>query len=69
MKAIFPQVVTHRCIVHLIRNSVRYIPRKSWALFTKQLKAVYGAVNAEAARQAFAELKKEWSAYPDAIAV
>ena len=68
-KAIFPQVVAQRCIVHLIRNSVRYIPRKSWGAFTKQLKAVYGAVNAEAARQAFSELQKEWSAYPGAIAV
>ena len=68
-KAIFPQVVAQRCIVHLIRNSVRYIPRKSWGSFTKQLKTVYGAVNAEAARQAFSELQKEWSAYPGAIAV
>ncbi|SFI19074.1 Transposase, Mutator family [Selenomonas ruminantium] len=57
-KAIFPQVVAQRCIVHLIRNSVRYIPRKSWGSFTKQLKTVYGAVNAEAARQAFSELQK-----------
>lgn len=46
-KAIFLQVVVQRCIVHLIRNSVRYIPRKSWGSFTKQLKTVYGAVNAE----------------------
>lgn len=68
-KAIFPQVVAQRCIVHLIRNSVRYIPRKSWGSFTKQLKTVYGAVNAEVARQAFSELQKEWSAYPGAIAV
>lgn len=50
-KAIFPQVVAQRYIVHLIRNSVRYIPRKSWASFTQQLKTVYGAVNAEAARK------------------
>lgn len=62
-KAIFPKVVTQRCIVHLIRNSVRYIPRKSWASFTKQLKTVYGAVNVEAARQDFAELKNERFAY------
>ena len=68
-KAIFPQVVAQRCIVHLIRNSVRYIPRKSWGAFAKQRKTVYGAVNAEAARQAFSELQKEWSAYPGAIAV
>ena len=29
-RAIFPQVVVQRCIVHLIRNSVRYIPRKEY---------------------------------------
>ena len=45
------------------------LPRKSWASFTKQLKTVYGAINAESARQAFSEIQKEWFAYPGAIAV
>ena len=45
-RAIFPQVVVQRCIVHLVRNSIRYIPRKDWSRFTKDLKAIYGAVNA-----------------------
>ena len=68
-KAIFPDVVVQRCIVHLIRNSIRYIPRKKWSAFTKQLKEVYGAVNAEAARRAFEQFKADWKDYPGAIAV
>jgi putative transposase len=52
-RAIFPQVVVQRCIVHLIRNSVRYVPRKEWAHFTKELKLIYGAVNAKQARERF----------------
>lgn len=68
-KAIFPDVVVQRCIVHLIRNSIRYIPRKKWGAFTKQLKEVYGAVNAEAARRAFDQFKADWKDYPGAIAV
>ncbi len=68
-KAIFPNIVVQRCIVHLIRNSIRYVPRKKWAAFTKQLKEVYGAVNVEAARHAFARFKQEWKEYPGAVAV
>lgn len=33
-KAIFPNVVVQRCIVHLIRNSIRYIPSKDYKRFT-----------------------------------
>lgn len=50
-KAIFPNVTVQRCIVHLVRNSIRYIPRKQWSAFTKQLKGIYGAVNVEEARR------------------
>ncbi|WP_255449238.1 transposase [Selenomonas caprae] len=35
----------------------------------QQILANYDFVNADATRQAFAELKKDWSAYPGAIAV
>lgn len=37
-KAIFPNVVVKRCIVHLIRNSIRYIPSKDYKWFTQTLK-------------------------------
>ena len=33
-KAIFPQVVVQRCIVHLIRNSIKYIHSKDYKEYT-----------------------------------
>lgn len=35
-KSIFKDVVVQRCIVYLIRNSVRYIPSKGYKAFTAQ---------------------------------
>ena len=58
-----------RCIVHLVRNSIRYIPRKDWSRFTKDLKAIYGAVNARQARERFEQFQKDWAGYPGAVAV
>lgn len=47
-KAIFPKVILQRCIVHLIRNSVKYIPSKDYKKFTQSLKKVYEASNLKA---------------------
>lgn len=41
-KAIFKDVVVQRCIVHLIRNSIKYVPSKDYKKFTQSLKKVYG---------------------------
>lgn len=68
-KAIFPNVVVQRCIVHLIRNSVKYIPSKDYKAFTSQLKKVYGAPSLKAAEVEFEKLKQEWSQYPGAVDV
>lgn len=37
-KAIFKDVAVQRCMVHLIRNFVKYIPSKDYKAFTSQLK-------------------------------
>ena len=68
-KAIFKDVAVQRCMVHLIRNSVKYIPSKDYKAFTSQLKKVYGAPSVKAARAEFEKLKQVWSAYPGAIDV
>ena len=47
-KSIFKDVVVQRCIVHLIRNSVKYIPSKEYKAFTAQLKKIYGASSLKA---------------------
>ena len=68
-KAIFPNVVVQRCIVHLIRNSIKYIPSKDYKKYTQSLKKVYGAPNLKAANVAFDSFKNEWSTYPGAVDV
>ena len=68
-KAIFPKVIVQRCIVHLIRNSIKYIPTKEYKPYTQSLKKIYGAVNLKAANAAFEVCCKEWEKYPGAVEV
>lgn len=68
-KAIFPGVVVQRCIVHLIRNSIKYIPTKDYKKFTKDLKKVYGASSLKAAKSAFDTFCETWKNYPGAVEV
>jgi transposase-like protein len=48
-RSIFKDVVVQRCIVHLIRNSIKYVPSKDYKAFTAQLKRIYGAASLKAA--------------------
>lgn len=68
-KTIFPHVIVQRCIVHLIRNSIKYIPTKDYKVFTSSLKKVYGAPSLKACESAFESFKQQWSAYPGAVGV
>lgn len=68
-KSIFPDVVVQRCIVHLIRNSIKYIPSKDYKAFTAALKKVYGAPNLKACISEFEKFRQAWSAYPGAVDV
>lgn len=58
-KEIFKGVVVQRCIVHLIRNSLKYVPSKDYKKFTAHLKKVYGATNLKAAQHEFEKFKEE----------
>ena len=70
VRSIFPQTVVQRCIVHLIRNSTKYIPSKHLKAFCADCKAMYGAINLETAEAAFYVLKDKWGKdYPGAIKV
>lgn len=68
-KSIFKDVVVQRCIVHLIRNSIKYIPSKVYKNFTAQLKKVYGAPGLKAAKAEFERFRQSWSRYPGAVDV
>ena len=68
-KAIFPNVVVQRCIVHLIRNSIKYVPTRDYKKFTTHLKKIYGAVSLKAAEAEFERFKQTWSEYHGAVDV
>ena len=68
-KAIFPNITVQRCIVHLIRNSIKYVPNKDYKRFTAQLKKVYGAASLKAAEAEFERFRQAWSQYPGAVDV
>lgn len=68
-KSIFKNAVVQRCIVHLVRNSIRYIPSKDYKTYTTQLKKVYGASGLKAAQAEFERFKQAWNHYPGAVDV
>lgn len=65
VEAIFPRTITQTCIVHLLRNSVRYVPWKLRRLVLADLKPVYTAVNEGAALDALTAFDQKWGGqYP-----
>ena len=68
-RSIFKDVVVQRCIVHLIRNSIKYIPSKDYKAYTAQLKKVYGAPSLKAAEAEFERFRQAWAKYPGAVDV
>ncbi len=64
-RSIFKDAVVQRCIVHLVRNSIRYIPSKDYKAYTAQLKTS----SLKAAEAEFERFKQAWSQYPGAIDV
>lgn len=68
-KEIFNGVVVQRCIVHLIRNSLKYVPSKDYKKFTANLKLIYGAPNLKSAQTEFEKFKTTWSKYSGAVDV
>ena len=68
IKAVFPNTDTQLCIVHQIRNSLRYVVWTDKKTFVADLKTVYGAVNLQAATEAFIIFKDKWNKkYPHAV--
>ncbi len=68
--SIFPDAIIQRCIVHLVRNSIKYIPTKKRKQFCNHLKLIYKAPNKKVALIEFEKFKEAWgNDYPGAIAV
>ena len=68
--ATWPAAVVQTCVVHLVRNSLRYAARKYWGTITRDMRAIYTAPNPAAAEEEFNEFARSWEGrYPAMIAM
>jgi putative transposase len=68
IETVFPLTDVQLCIVHQIRNSIKYIPYKDQKPFIADLKKVYRATNKKSAEQYLNELENQWGKkYPVVI--
>jgi putative transposase len=60
IEAIFPTTVVQTCIVHLIRHSLKYVPRRERERVARDLRPIYTAVDADAAQLALETFDEQW---------
>ncbi len=68
IESIYPDTEIQHCIVHQIRNSLKYVASKNQKIFMADLKCVYKAATLNAAESALDELENRWGEkYPMVI--
>ena len=66
--AAFPNTEYQRCIVHQIRNTMKYVSDKDKKLFCADLKTIYQAPTEEKALAALERVTEKWSEkYPNSM--
>ena len=65
---VWPQTIVQTCLIHLLRNSFRLSSKRDWDALRRDLKPIYHAVNADAARSAFETMAENWGKqYPAVV--
>lgn len=68
IESIYPNTEIQHCIVHQLRNSLKYVASKNQKAFMADLKCVYKAATLNAAENALDELESQWGEkYPMVI--
>ena len=66
--AAFPNTEYQRCIVHQVRNTLKYVADKDRKAFATDLKKIYNAPSEEKGREALDEVTEKWEEkYPRAM--
>jgi putative transposase len=60
IEAVFPKTTVQTCIVHLIRNSLKYVPRREREQVARDLKPIYTAIDADHAHQELERFDEKW---------
>jgi len=65
INTVFPQTQIQLCVVHMVRNSMRFVPWKDYKAVATDLKQVYQATTEELALLALEQFAEKWdSKYP-----
>jgi len=65
INTVFPRTKIQLCIVHLVRNSLKYVPAKDMKAVALDLKTIYRSVHVDAAERAMLEFSEKWdNKYP-----
>lgn len=68
IETIYPETEVQHCVIHQIRNSIKYIGSRNTKAFMADLKCVYKAATLDAAESALDELESKWGEkYPMVI--
>lgn len=68
INSVYPKAQVQRCVIHMLRNSFKYVSYKDIKKFSSDFKSVYKAPNEELALRELEMLKEKWGKkYPYAI--
>lgn len=66
--AAFPATEQQRCIVHMVRNTLKYVANKDMKAFARDLRTIYTAADEKAASKRLDEVAEKWKGqYPSAM--
>lgn len=68
IKTAYPETEHQRCIVHMVRNTLKYVANKDMKAFAKDLKTIYTAPDEKSALEQLDAVTQKWSpSYPSAM--
>lgn len=68
ISAAFPKTDYQRCMVHMVRNTLKYVASKDMKSFAADLKTIYNAVSEDEGQKARDRVVEKWSSkYPNSM--
>lgn len=61
IESVYPETQVQPCVVHMVRNSLRFVPWKDKKAVAADLKTIYSAVNAEEALEKLKAFRAKWN--------
>jgi len=67
IQTVYPQAKVQLCIVHMVRNSLRYVASKHMKEVASDLRTIYKSLTADAAKRALEEFAEKWDTFYPSI--